>query len=51
MNTLLLFLEKNQKSTVVKANVAHGLHSTSMRGDHCQCDCHECAGGDTSDDR
>lgn len=46
-----VLLEEHYKGTNLTAPVAPGLKPTVPAGDHCQCDCHECAGGDTSDDQ
>lgn len=57
MKELLRFLDQNQRGTHVSAPVARGIRTAIAASgndcncDHCQCDCHECAGGDTTDDR
>lgn len=51
MNELLKFISRNQNSTNVQAPVAKGLKVVNVASaSHCQCDCYECAGGNTSED-
>ena len=49
MSELLRTLKK-YKGTDDTAPVANGLKVGHGKADQCQCDCCECAGGDTSDD-
>jgi hypothetical protein len=51
MKTFIKFIRKNHKGTDVVAPIAKGITIPRKMGTQCQCDCQECAGGDTTDDR
>lgn len=50
MNELTKFITVAYKGTRLVAPIASGVTPVHCHGDQCQCDCSECAGGDTSDD-
>jgi hypothetical protein len=51
MKKLVDFIISSRKGTGIAAPIASGVVIVHNSGNHCQCDCKECAGGDTSDDR
>lgn len=52
MNSAIEAIGKNYKGTNIHAPLARGLKSDHgiSHDCQCQCDCSECAGGDTGDD-
>jgi hypothetical protein len=51
MQKLIDFIISARKGTAVVAPIASGVTVVHNSSSHCQCDCRECAGGDTTDDR
>lgn len=55
MKKLIQYFRSNYKGKLVKAPIPQGLKAqatgNSGTSTQCQCDCNECAGGDTSEER